>query len=228
MGVKSLAKSHKKFKEDYGKKYVDLFKELVEKGQAPKSLFIGCSDSRVVPNLITHTDPGEIFVTRNIGNFVPPYDAKRENSATAAVIEYALMHLQVSNIIICGHSYCGACEALFQEIPDNEDESNLKRWMAHGLAAKEQAQALVSQANEEMLLRATEKFNVIEQLNHLLTYPAVKHKVQSGELHVMGWFYHIENGNLDYFDPIEYKFTPLEYLELDKQQTDTHNDKKHT
>ncbi len=228
MGVKSLAKSHKKFKEDYGKKYVDLFKELVEKGQAPKSLFIGCSDSRVVPNLITHTDPGEIFVTRNIGNFVPPYDAKRENSATAAVIEYALMHLQVSNIIICGHSYCGACEALFQEIPDNEDESNLKRWMAHGLAAKEQAEALVPQSDKEMLLRATEKFNVIEQLNHLLTYPAVKHKVQSGELHVMGWFYHIENGNLDYFNPIEYKFTPLEYLELDKQQTDTHSDKKHT
>jgi len=213
MGVQSLAKSHKEFKDSYGRRYEDLFKELAQKGQAPKSLFIGCSDSRVVPNLITHTDPGEIFVTRNIGNFVPPYDPNRDNSATAAVIEYALMHLHVANIIICGHTHCGACEALFEEIPSNENESNLKKWMAHGLAAKEQAEALIPNSNKEQLLRSTEKFNVIEQLNHLLTYPAVKHKVQSGELHVMGWFYHIETGDLDYFDPIEYKFTPLEHLE---------------
>ena len=217
MGVRSLAKSHKKFKESYGKKYVDLFKELAQKGQAPKSLFIGCSDSRVVPNLITHTDPGEIFVTRNIGNFIPPYNPDIKSCATAAVIEYALMHLQVANIIVCGHTHCGACEALFHEIPNNDDEGNLKKWMSYGEAAREQAEALIGQANHKKLLRATERFNVIEQLNHLLTYPAVKHKVHAGELHIMGWFYHIESGNLDYFNPVEYKFVPLEHINDEKQ-----------
>ena len=216
MGVQSLAKSHKKFKESYGKKYVDLFKELAQKGQAPKSLFIGCSDSRVVPNLITHTDPGEIFVTRNIGNFIPPYNPDIKSCATAAVIEYALMHLQVANIIVCGHTHCGACEALFHEIPNNSDEGNLKKWMSYGEAAREQAEALIGQANHKKLLRATERFNVIEQLNHLLTYPAVKHKVHAGELHIMGWFYHIESGNLDYFNPVEYKFVPLEHINDEK------------
>jgi len=212
MGIKNLAKNHKKFKESYGKKYVDLFKELAQKGQAPKSLFIGCSDSRVVPNLITNTDPGEIFVTRNIGNFIPPYDPEIKSCATAAVIEYALMHLQVANIIVCGHSHCGACEALFHDIPNNDDENNLRKWMSYGEEAREQAEALIGQANHKRLLRATEKFNVIEQLNHLLTYPAVRHKVHAGEIHVMGWFYHIESGNLDYFNPIEYRFLPLEHI----------------
>ena len=212
MGVKSLAKSHKKFKDSYGKKYIELFKQLAEKGQTPKSLFVGCSDSRVVPNLITNTNPGDIFVTRNIGNFIPPYDPGRDSCATAAVIEYALMHLNVENIIICGHTHCGACEALFHEIPDNDDEGDLRKWMAHGEIAKEQAKAFLGQASHDKLLRATEKFNVIEQLNHLLTYPAVKHKVDVGELQVMGWFYYIENGNLDYFNPIEYRFLPLEHI----------------
>jgi len=213
MGIKNLAKNHKKFKESYGQKYVDLFKELAQKGQAPKSLFIGCSDSRVVPNLITNTDPGEIFVTRNIGNFIPPYDPEMKSCATAAVIEYALMHLQVANIIVCGHTHCGACEALFHDIPNNDDENNLRKWMSYGEEAREQAEALIGQANHKRLLRATEKFNVIEQLNHLLTYPAVKHKVHEGEIHVMGWFYHIESGNLDYFNPIEYRFLPLEHID---------------
>ncbi len=220
MGIKSLAKNHKKFKESYGKKYVDLFKELAQKGQAPKSLFIGCSDSRVVPNLITNTDPGEIFVTRNIGNFIPPYDAEIKSCATAAVIEYALMHLQVANIIVCGHTHCGACEALFHDIPNNDDESNLRKWMSYGEESREQAEALIGQANHKKLLRATEKFNVIEQLNHLLTYPAVKHKVHAGELHVMGWFYHIESGNLDYFNPVEYRFLPLEHIETNYTKSD--------
>ena len=213
MGIKSLAKNHKKFKDSYGKKYIDLFKELAQKGQAPKSLFIGCSDSRVVPNLITNTDPGEIFVTRNIGNFIPPYDPEIKSCATAAVIEYALMHLKVANIIVCGHTHCGACEALFHDIPNNDDENNLRKWMSYGEGAREQAEALIGKANHKKLLRATEKFNVIEQLNHLLTYPAVKHKVHEGELHVMGWFYHIESGNLDYFNPIEYRFLPLEHID---------------
>ncbi len=220
MSKKKLIDNHMKFKESVGKKYINLFKDLVENGQAPKSLFIGCSDSRVIPNLITNTKPGDIFVTRNIGNFIPPYDPNRGACATAAVIEYALMHLNVENIIVCGHTHCGACEALFHKIPDNEDEGSLRKWMKFGEMARIEAEALIGHANHKKLLRATEKFNVTQQLNNLLTYPAVSHKVNEGELHVMGWFYHIGSGSLDYFDPIEYRFLPLEHINKNKETED--------
>ncbi len=222
----TLAQSHKRFKEEYGKKYIHLFQELAEKGQAPKTLFISCSDSRVVPNLITYTKPGDLFVTRNIGNFIPPYDPEMPNCATAAVIEYALVHLKVETIIICGHSHCGACEALYHEIPDNDEEHNLRRWMRHGEEAKEQALALMGDGDKEDLLRATEKFNVIDQLTHLLTYPAVKKRVHNHELHVMGWYYHVESGDLEYFNPLEYRFIPVEDLEKLTEKAEKRAEKK--
>ncbi|ADV46033.1 carbonic anhydrase [Nitratifractor salsuginis] len=212
MPLDAMAHSHKKFKEEYGKKYIQLFKDLAEKGQAPKTLFISCSDSRVVPNLITYTKPGDLFVTRNIGNFIPPYDPERDNCATAAVIEYALVHLNVETIIVCGHTHCGACEALYHEIPDSDEELNLRRWMRYGEEAKEQALALIGDGDKDDLLRATEKFNVIDQLTHLLSYPAVKKRVHNHELHVMGWYYHVHSGNLEYFNPLEYRFVPVEDL----------------
>lgn len=210
MAVKTLIHSHKRFKQKYGKKYINLFQELVEKGQSPKTLFISCSDSRVIPNLITLTHPGDLFVTRNIGNFIPPYDPDCECSATPAVIEYALVHLNVENIIICGHTDCGACKALYSEISDNHEEVHLKKWLRFGEEAKIQALALVGKKDEKSLLAATEKFNIIEQIKNLLTYPAVKRKVEEDTLFVQGWYYHIESGELEYFNPIEHHFMPVE------------------
>jgi len=210
MGVETLIRSHQRFKEQYGKKYITLFKELVDNGQSPKTLFISCSDSRVIPNLVTLTRPGDLFVTRNIGNFIPPFDPECECSATPAVIEYALVHLNVENIIVCGHTDCGACKALYHDIPDGEEEVHLKRWLRFGEGAKNQAVGLVGTQDQEALLRATEKFNVIEQLKNLLTYPAVKRKVEEGDVFVQGWYYHTESGNLEYFNPSEYRFLPIE------------------
>jgi carbonic anhydrase len=210
MGIDTLVESHRRFKEEYGKRYIQLFRELAEKGQAPATLFISCSDSRVIPNLITYTRPGDLFVTRNIGNFIPPYEPDMSEHSTAAVIEYALLHLKVENIIVCGHSYCGACEALYSDIPDSEEQRNLKEWMRYGQEAKEQALALVGEKEKENLLRATEKFNIIEQLKHLLSYPAVRERVRASKLFVMGWYYHIESGELEYFNPLEYSFVSLE------------------
>lgn len=206
MGVETLIHSHKRFKEKYGKKYINLFKELVEQGQSPKTLFISCSDSRVIPNLVTLTHPGDLFVTRNIGNLIPPYDPDCECSATPAVIEYALVHLNVENIIICGHTDCGACKALYTEISDSKEEVHLKKWLQFAEEAKVQALALVGKKNQKNLLNATEKFNIVEQIKHLLTYPAVKRKVEEDELFVQGWYYHIENAELEYFNPVEHRF----------------------
>ena len=211
MGTETLIRSHKQFRKKYGKKYSSLFQKLVEEGQSPKTLFIACSDSRVVPNLITYTKPGDLFIARNIGNFIPPYDPDSEASATPAAIEYALSVLNVDNVIVCGHTDCGACKSLYQEIPeDNPEMTNIRKWLRFGESAKEQALALVGPSDKKTLYAATEKFNVIEQLKNLLTYPAVKRKVAEGEIFVQGWYYHLDNGELEYFDPVEHRFLPVD------------------
>ncbi len=226
MGAETLIKSHKQFKKKYGKKYSSLFQKLVDEGQSPRTLFIACSDSRVVPNLITYTKPGDLFIARNIGNFVPPFDPGSEASATPAVIEYALSVLNVDNIILCGHTHCGACKSLYQDIPDDDIEmSNIKKWLRFGESAKEQALAFVGKKDKEKLYAATEKFNVIEQLKNLLSYPAVKRKVAEGKIFVQGWYYHLDNGELEYFDPVEHRFLPVDTVlsqlsEKDQQDID--------
>ena len=216
MSTEALVKSHKQFKEKYGKKYSQLFQDLVKQGQSPKTLFITCSDSRIVPNLITFTKPGDLFIARNIGNFVPPFNPDSEASATPAVIEYAVSVLGVSNVIVCGHTSCGACKSLHDDIPDNSEMMNIKKWLKFGESAKEQAMAFVGNKDLDVLYSATEKFNIIEQLKNLLTYPAVKRKVQEGEINVFGWYYHLNSGELEHFDPIEHRFLPLENV-LDKE-----------
>ncbi len=210
MSTKTLIKSHKRFKEEYGEKNSGLFQELVENGQSPKTLFISCSDSRVVPNLITYTKPGDLFISRNIGNFVPPFDANSEASATPAAIEYAVSVLNVDNIIVCGHTDCGACKSLHLDIPEDDIEmTHVRKWLKFGESAKEQAIAFVGNHDPKILYAATEKFNIIEQIKNLLTYPAVKRKVAEGKIFVQGWYYHLSNGELEYFDPIEHQFLPV-------------------
>ena len=211
MGTETLIKSHKQFKKKYGEKYSSLFQKLVDEGQSPKTLFIACSDSRVVPNLITYTKPGDLFIARNIGNFVPPFNPDSGASATPAVIEYALSVLNVENIILCGHTHCGACKSLHEDIPEDDIEmSNIRKWLRFGESAKEQALAFVGKENKAKLYAATEKFNVIEQLKNLLTYPAVKRKVAEGKIFVQGWYYHLDSGELEYFDPVEHRFLPVD------------------
>lgn len=114
MEIKRLIDGHESFKEGKFKKFENKFVDLVKNGQNPKSLFIACADSRVDPALITSSDPGDLFILRNIGNFVPPYSPDDDYHATAAGIEYAVSVLKVSDIIVCGHSNCGAIESLLK------------------------------------------------------------------------------------------------------------------
>ncbi len=218
MSIKTLIESYKEFKEKYKEDYSSLFQKLVDEGQKPKTLFITCSDSRVVPNLITHTKPGDLFISRNIGNFVPPFDENSEASATPAVIEYALSVLNVDNIILCGHTECGACKSLHQELPKDDIElTHIRKWLKFGESAKEQAISLVGAKDKKALYAATEKFNIIEQIKNLLTYPAVKRKVKEGKIFVQGWYYHLDTGELEYFDPVEHRFMHIEqYLKKEE------------
>jgi len=201
------------FKNSYFKNHEQELLDLVKNGQHPKALFIGCADSRVVPELITGAAPGDLFILRNVGNFVAPYDTDTKLHASAPGIEYAVAALKVSEIIVCGHTHCGAINSLFKEI-DNPSLIHTKNWLSLGNRAKSfSLKALGKDADKETLYRLTEKLSVVSQIENLLSYPDVKKGVENDTIHIHGWIYDVESGEIEYYDPDEGKFKSLTALE---------------
>ncbi len=212
MNMSDLLNSAGSFRKDTFKKNKNKYIDLVKNGQHPKALFIGCSDSRVVPNLITNSDPGDLFVFRNIGNFVPPFNPDVEFHGTAAAIEYAVSHLQVSNVIVCGHSHCGAIKGVYERDKlDIESMAHLRKWLELGVRAKNIASKMAAKQHlsfDEQLVH-TEQISVIFSMQNLLTYPKVAQKVMDGALSIRGWYYKIETGEILYYDEEELEFLPI-------------------
>lgn len=201
MQIDKLIKGNKKFKDTHFPKLEGKFEDLVINGQKPSVLFIGCSDSRVVPDLIVDSKPGDMFILRNIGNFVPPYQNDDDFHGSTAAIEYAVSVLEVKDIIVCGHSHCGACAALFEDLSNKPELIHVKKWLELGKKAKEYTLSKTNNlSNNNELLRLTEKISIKHQLENLLTYPEVFRKVQLGELNIHGWYYKIEDGSIEYYD----------------------------
>ncbi|PHS58507.1 MAG: carbonic anhydrase [Sulfurimonas sp.] len=202
----TLLKGNDVFKKSYFKEHKLELLKLAKNGQHPKALFIGCADSRVIPNLITQSAPGDLFVLRNVGNFVAPYKPDEDYHATASGIEYAVTALKVSEIIICGHTECGAINALYTGVEDAAF-IHTKKWLSLGDKAKSLAKSSIDKnASHEQLLRLTEKLSVVFQIENLLTYPYVKQGVEDGTIHIHAWIYDIHNGNIEYYDPDESTF----------------------
>ena len=202
-------KGHKSFQKVKFNQSKERFKQLVSEGQSPKALFIGCSDSRVMPALITGSGAGDLFIVRNIGNFVAPYNPNADFHATASAIEYAVSVLKISDIIVCGHSHCGAIAALYKDIEPSTENIHTIKWLELGQEAKKVALLAHRNSPAEVLHRYTEKISVVYQLDNLLTYPAVKRRVEEGTLHLHGWHYDIENGSIEYYDDENYEFKAL-------------------
>ncbi|MEJ6000350.1 carbonic anhydrase [Paucibacter soli] len=182
----------RRFNTDFFPQYQAQFKDLVEQGQHPTTLFIGCSDSRVVPYMLTGAGPGELFLVRNVAAFVPPYDGSAGHHGTAAAIEYAVLALEVQHIIVCGHSHCGGIRALYGEVPT--EATNLRAWLDMGREA-----VLPVQLSDEAL-RRTEQRSVVLQLERLMEYPMVRARVEQGRIALHGWHYVIEAGEVHVFD----------------------------
>ncbi len=172
----------------------DLFKKI-GRNQEPHTLFIGCSDSRVVPSLITKTLPGELFVIRNIANIVPQYRSSEEFLATTSAIEYAIKILNVSTILICGHSNCGGCNALYMNEASAKEIPHTQKWLE---LAKNVRNKMIRLKIADLTVREwmTEQLNIVEQMNHLLSYPYILEKYNAGELNILGWYYIIETGEV--------------------------------
>lgn len=177
-----------RFETRYFPRFQEQFHQLVEQGQHPTVLFIGCSDSRVVPYLLMDAGPGELFMVRNVGNFVPPHDASHGYHGTAAAIEFALLNLEIRHIIVCGHSHCGAIRALYQDLP--AEAVHMRQWLELGNAAR-----LPVMPSDEAL-RRTEQRSVVLQLERLMDYPLVSRRVAEGKLFLHGWHYLIDEGHV--------------------------------
>ncbi len=179
-----------KFKSDH-----EVFERLAEEGQNPKVLWIGCSDSRVVPELITGADPGELFNVRNIANVVPP--ASSAACATGAAIEYAVIHLEVTHIVVCGHTECGGIKALEAPV-EPEKQPHIVSWLE--LARPARDRVLESDVSEADQYLETIKTNVLMQCDNLRTYPCVTDRERAGALTVHPWLYELHTGDISEFD----------------------------
>jgi len=200
MRLSSLIEGHTTFKEIRFSNNKERYKELADKGQNPKALFIGCSDSRVMPAMITGSKPGDLFIVRNIGNFVAPYSPDSDFHATAAAIEYAISSLEVSDVIVCGHSQCGAIGALFKPMVKNDENIHTIKWLELGMSAKNQICATRPTLDPKLQARETEKLSILHQLANLLTYPAIKNRLDKKKLFLHGWYYDIPSGDIYYYD----------------------------
>ncbi len=212
MNIHEIIAGSEEFKQDKYKEYEHKFVTLAQKGQSPKILFIGCCDSRVVPNLITNTGPGDLFIMRNIGNFVPPYKPDEDYHATAAAIEYAVSALEVEDIIVCGHSQCGAIATLYKSetLVDNPALVHVKKWLEIGQEAKNFVTGhLPEDTSKDDKLELTEKVSAVMQLDNLLSYPVVKERVESGKLFLNAWHYNIATGEITYYDSHSQEYLPL-------------------
>lgn len=182
----------RRFHSDYFPLHQQRFQELVREGQHPKTLFIGCSDSRLVPYLLTGAGPGDLFIVRNMGAFVPPYDGSHGLHGTMAAIEFAVLNLHVEHIIVCGHTHCGAIRTGYEGAP--EEAVALKAWL------KLIDEALLPVQPSPEALHRTEQRSVVLQLERLVNYPMVRREIEAGKLTLHGWHYVIEEGEIHVFD----------------------------
>jgi carbonic anhydrase len=164
--------------------------------QNPHTLFIGCSDSRVVPSLITQTIPGELFIIRNIANLVPMYRESAEYLATTSAIEYAVLVLDVKNILVCGHSNCGGCAALYDSDEKKAKVPHTSRWLELAMPVKEKVLKIAGNADPAAREWMTEQINVVEQMGHLMSYPYINERVKAGKINLIGWHYMIHTGSI--------------------------------
>lgn len=182
----------KRFKTEKFPEHKELFGQLA-KGQSPKTLFITCADSRVDPELITDQSPGNLFVLRNIGNIIPAYG--NAMGGVTSAIEYAVCALKVSTIIVCGHSDCGAMDALIH--PEKTDSMPaVKSWLRFAATAHAVTDALAATDVGPESIQALTEHNVLLQLNHLRTHPSIAAALARNELALQGWYYDIPNGQV--------------------------------
>jgi carbonic anhydrase len=219
-----LLKGIKGFQERYYRQNPERMKDLTEQGQNPKVLLIACSDSRVDPALLTGAGPGDIFVIRNVANLVPPFDEAGHVDGARAAIEYAVRHLEVEHIVVLGHACCGGIKALLSSISGNGIESDfINNWVDVALdgctrylldpeGKEHHAPHALSKVDVETLVQyqnLTERAAIRGSLSNLKTYPWIAERIDRNALHLHGWWFDLETGDLWATDADNTSFLPV-------------------
>ncbi len=199
-------KGLRKFQEEVFPAKQELFERLAQ-GQQPSTLFITCADSRVVPDLFTQAEPGELFVIRNAGNIVPPFG--RQPGGVTATIEFAVVALNVRHIIVCGHTDCGAMKGLLH--PEALTAMpTVASWLMQAEGTRRLVRENYETEDEAQLIDAMIRENVLIQLHNLATHPSVASRLARGDLSLYGWIYDIGTGQVDSFDGDEQRYVRLD------------------
>jgi carbonic anhydrase len=208
--MQKLIEGVHKFRKDEFGRYRALFRQLSRQGQNPHTLFITCSDSRVLAELITQSKPGDLFVVKNVGNIVPPASAVGSTNSTAAAIEFAVEVLRVDDIVVCGHSQCGAMDALLKPLTQRASMPHLEEWLRIADPVKRVIESQYHHLpNDVERATAAGEENVLFALENLHTYPSVQQRLADGSLHLHGWFFKIASAELFAYDPDTHQFLPL-------------------
>lgn len=206
----------KKFREKFFSADKNFYEKLSVGGQSPKTLIIGCSDSRVDPAILTSASPGDLFVVRNVANLVPPYETAGGHHGVSAAIEFATVQLKVENIIILGHRQCGGIRALMSQTSKstpNGEHSFINTWVQIAKPAKERVLEKHSEEDFENQCRHCEKESVRISLENLQTFPFVREAIQNRNLNLIGVYFDLENGDLLEYDFESQGFKSIDFLE---------------
>jgi carbonic anhydrase len=204
--LEQLKSGVRRFQTDVYPEQAEVFAQAVSEPQRPHTLFITCADSRIDPNAITSSGTGEVFVTRNIGNMVPAYGEML--GGVSAVIEFAVSSLGVRHIVVCGHTHCGAMQALLNPASVAKLPT-VTTWLKNAHAALSVAQTLHERDTARPIVDVLTEQNVLLQLQHLKTHPSVAGAIAHGDLTLSGWIYNIGTGDVSIVEDGERTFTPV-------------------
>jgi carbonic anhydrase len=201
MPFRKLVEGYKSFHRNYFKSGNDLYKTLAREGQAPETLVIACSDSRTDPAIVLNSDPGDLFVVRNVAAIVPPYRSDDYHHGTSAAIEFAVRVLKVKHIVVMGHSLCGGVRALAEIDEMRGKYEFLPQWVNIGAPALEAVENELKDAGPQIRRRALEQAVVLVSLQNLMTFPWIREAIEAKAIDLHGWYLDITSGGLMHYDP---------------------------
>jgi carbonic anhydrase len=199
-----------RFRKSYFGDDKKLYERLTQQGQTPKTIIVGCCDSRVDPAIITDCDPGDLFTIRNVANLVPPFETAGKFHGTSAALEFGVCNLNAESIIVLGHAKCGGIRNLLeQKSTDNSENSFISSWMKVATNARNRVLSRMHGEPQEKVQRACEQEAILVSLDNLLTFPWILERVAQRKLELHGWYFDLEHGDLLFYDVTSNRFQPF-------------------
>lgn len=208
--INKFLKGFRRFQYHYFDRNPELFDRLYIEGQHPRALVIACCDSRCDPSVLTDSDPGDMFVVRNVANIVPPHIQANSYAGTTSAIAFAICNLNVEHVIVLGHARCGGIRALMEnKHPECDEEQIIAKWLGIAADARQRVLAELPGKEPEIQARACEQASILVSLENLMSYPWVRRRVDEGKLALHGWYFDMGNGTLMQYDRDAMEFLVL-------------------